>query len=88
MELRNLLTRYKFLHSNGEHLQQLQEGLSKIISRLKQKDDRLKQRIRVETDTEELEMLEQELDIVHFQTRKGIELLSRMRSCGKEKNLS
>ncbi len=72
-----------YINAEAEQLQHEDEGLSKVLKKLKKKEKHLDALIGAEKDAEEREMLEQELKIVHSQRKKGIELLSRVRQEGK-----
>jgi len=83
---KKLLKKLKsYLNAEAEQLQQEDEGLSKVLKKLKKKEKHLKELIAVEEDAEEREILEQELEIVHSQRKKGIELLSTLRKTGSSK---
>jgi len=72
-----------YLDADAGELQKEDEGLSKVLKRLKEKEEHLKLLVAAEMDKEEREILEQELSIVHSQRRKGIELLSSLRKRGE-----
>jgi predicted nucleic acid-binding Zn-ribbon protein len=72
-----------YINAEAEQLQHEDEGLSKVLKKLKKKEKHLKELVAAERDVDEREMLEQELKIVHSQRKKGIELLSRVRQEGK-----
>ncbi|ATX81500.1 hypothetical protein Ga0123462_0630 [Mariprofundus ferrinatatus] len=77
---KKLLKKLKtYLNAEADQLQQEDEGLSKVLKKLKKKENHLKELIASETDADEREMLEQELDVVHSQRKKGITLLSTVR---------
>ncbi|MES0372078.1 MAG: hypothetical protein ABUK11_07335 [Mariprofundaceae bacterium] len=86
MKFNKLLKKLKsYLDADAELIQQEDEGLSKVLKKLKQKENLLKEEIAVETNDEERELMEQELNIVHSQRKKGIELLSNLRKTGSSK---
>jgi predicted nucleic acid-binding Zn-ribbon protein len=72
-----------YINAEAEQLQHEDEGLSKVLKKLKKKEKHLKELVAAETDVDEREMLEQELKIVHSQRKKGIELLTQVRKEGK-----
>jgi len=77
---KKLLKKLKsYLNAEAEQLQHEDEGLSKVLKKLKKKEGHLKELIAAEKDAEEREILEQELNIVHSQRKKGIGLLSEIR---------
>jgi len=77
---KKLLKKLKsYLDVDSEQLQQEDEGLSKVLKKLKKKEQHLKALITNEENDEEREMLQQELNVVHSQRKKGIALLSGMR---------
>jgi len=80
MKFNKLLKKLKlYLDADAEQLQQEDEGLSKVLKKLKKKEQALQSAIEKERDDEERELLEQELNIVHSQRKKGIGLLSEIR---------
>ncbi len=80
MEFNKLLKKLKsYMDADAEQLQQEDEGLSKVLKKLKKKENHLKELIASETDADEREILEQELNVIHSQRKKGIELLARVR---------
>jgi len=77
---KKLLKKLKsYMNAEAEHLQQEDEGLSKVLKKLKKKESHLKELVAAESDADEREMLEQELKVVHSQRKKGISLLSSVR---------
>jgi predicted nucleic acid-binding Zn-ribbon protein len=74
-----------YINTEAEQLQHEDEGLSKVLKKLKKKEKHLKELVAAETDVDEREMLEQELKIVHSQRKKGIKLLSSLRKTGSSK---
>jgi hypothetical protein len=80
MKFNKLLKKLKsYMDADAEQLQQEDEGLSKVLKKLKIKENHLKELIASEADADEREMLEQELNVIHSQRKKGIELLTRVR---------
>ena len=80
MGFNKLLKKLKsYMDADAEQLQQEDEGLSKVLKKLKKKENHLKELIASEADADEREMLEQELNVIHSQRKKGIELLARVR---------
>jgi hypothetical protein len=80
MEFKKLLKKLKlYMDADAEQLQQEDEGLSKVLKKLKKKENHLKELVASEADTDEREILEQELNVIHSQRKKGIELLARVR---------
>ncbi|ATX80196.1 hypothetical protein Ga0123461_1783 [Mariprofundus aestuarium] len=77
---KKLLKKLKsYMNAEAEQLQQEDEGLSKVLKKLKKKEKHLKALIAAERDEDVREMLEQELNVVHSQRKKGITLLSSLR---------
>lgn len=68
-----------YINAEAEQLQHEDEGLSKVLKKLKKKEKHLDALIGAEKDAEEREMLEQELKVIHSQRKKGIALLSTVR---------
>ncbi len=84
MGMKKLLKKLKsYLDKDAELLEEKKEGLSKVLKKLKHKEKKIKKMIAVETDEEELDLLELSLKVVHTQRKKGIKLLSSLRK--KEK---
>ena len=82
---KKLLKKLKsYMNAEAEQLQQEDDGLSKVLKKLKKKEKHLKTLIAAECDKDEREMLEQELKVVHSQRKKGITLLSSVRKKGNE----
>lgn len=80
MNKKKLLKKLKsYLDKDAELLEKKEEGLSKVLKKLKQKEKKIKKMIAVETDEEELELLELSLKVVHTQRKKGIKLLASLR---------
>ncbi|NWF36855.1 hypothetical protein [Mariprofundus sp. KV] len=82
MTLKKLLTRLNFFDTHALQQRESEEGLSKVIEKLQEKERQLRVTISLERDEEERELLQQELSIVVSQTRKGTELLARIREEG------
>ena len=80
MKLKKLLKRLNFFDSHAGHLKESEEGLSKVIKKLQEKEAQLRKTISLEADEEERELLLQELNICVSQGRKGSELLVRIRA--------
>ena len=65
MKFNKLLKKLKsYMDADVEQLQQKDEGLSKVLKKLKKKENHLKELIASEADADEREMLEQELNVV------------------------
>ena len=80
MNFKKLLKKLKtYLNEDAEKLRKKDDGLSKVLKKLKKKERRLKESISAEQDSEERELLKQELKVVHSQREKGIVLLSSLR---------
>jgi hypothetical protein len=80
MKLKKLLKKLNsYFDQSAEQKLQADEGLSKVLKKLKRKELKLQEEIKLAIDEEEREMLEQELKIVHSQRKKGIALLSEAR---------
>ena len=82
---KKLLKKLKsYMNAEADQLQQEDDGLSKVLKKLKKKEKHLKALIAAERDEDEREMLEQELNVVHSQRKKGITLLSSLRKKGNK----
>jgi len=80
MKIKKLLKKLNaHLDKKKEQEMQSAEGLSKVLKKLKRKEQKLQKQIKNESDAEEREFIEQELKIVHSQRKKGIQLLSDLR---------
>jgi len=77
---KKLLKKLKsYMHEDIEALQNQDDGLSRVLKKLKKKEKHLQQLIDKEGDADEREVLQQELNVVHSQRKKGITLLSSIR---------
>lgn len=86
MKFNKLMKKLKsYLDADADQLQQEDEGLSKVLKKLKKKENLLKEEIAAESNDEEREQMEQELKVIHSQRKKGIELLSSLRKTGSSK---
>jgi len=54
-----------------EQLEQQDDGLSKVLKKLKRKENHLKQLIAEESGADEREILQRELNVVHSQRRRA-----------------
>ena len=80
MKIKKLLKKLNaHLDKKKEQEMQSAEGLSKVLKKLKRKEQKLQKQIKNESAAEEREFIEQELKIVHSQRKKGIQLLSDLR---------
>ena len=80
MKLKRLMQKIKsYLDAGAGELQKEDEGLTKVLKKLKKKELNLKTLIAAEKDKDDREMLEQELKIVHSQRKKGVKLLAQVR---------
>ena len=85
MKIKKLLKKLNaHLDKKKEQEMQSAEGLSKVLKKLKRKEQKLQKQIKNESDAEEREFIEQELKIVHSQRKKGIQLLSDLRKKDKK----
>jgi len=80
MKLKKLLKRLNFFDAHAGQLKESEEGLSKVMKKLQEKEAQLRKAISLETDEEERELLLQELNICVSQGRKGGELLVKIRA--------
>jgi len=79
MKLKKLLKRLNFFDAHALQQRESEEGLSKVINKLQEKERKLRVTISLERDEEERELLQQELSIVVSQIRKGVALLAKAR---------
>ncbi|MDT8376219.1 MAG: hypothetical protein RQ867_05690 [Mariprofundaceae bacterium] len=80
MKLKKLLKKLAAYFDEPRNRQlQTDEGLSRVLKKLKRKEQKLQAAVEQERNAEERELLEQELKIVHSQREKGISLLSETR---------
>jgi len=83
---KKLLKKLKsYMDADAEKLREEDDGLTKVLKKLKKKEQHLKTLISAEKDKDDREMLEQELKVVHSQRKKGVKLLSSLRKPGKSK---
>ena len=83
---KKLLKKLKsYLDEDAEKLREEDDGLTKVLKKLKKKEQHLKTLISAEKDNDDREMLEQELKVVHSQRKKGVKLLSSLRKTGSSK---
>jgi len=81
MKLKKLLNKLNaYFNQSVEQTLQTDEGLSKVLKKLKKKELKLQEQLDQERNPEVREIIEQELKIVHRQRQKGIELLSELRN--------
>ncbi|MBT4159876.1 MAG: hypothetical protein HOC70_01850 [Gammaproteobacteria bacterium] len=77
---KKLLKKLKtYLSADADDLRKKDDGLSKVLKKLKKKESHLKKLAAAESDAGEREYLEQELEVVHSQRKKGIKLLAEVR---------
>ena len=74
-----------YMDADAEQLRKEDDGLSKVLKKLKKRERHLKDLVAAEKDQEEREMLEQELKVVHSQRKKGVALLAEVREKKKRK---
>ena len=80
MKLKKLLKKLNdYLHEEEQQQHDRDDGLARVLKKLKKKELKLQEKIETEMDELERKFLEQELKIVHSQREKGIRLLSEMR---------
>jgi len=80
MKFNKLLKKLKiYLDSDADQLRKEDEGLAKVLKKLKKKEHALKAKIAAEKDKDDREQLQQELKVVHSQREKGIKLLATLR---------
>ena len=80
MKLKKLLKKLNaHIDKKKEQDMQAAEGLSKVLKKLKRREQKLQKQLENESDADERELTEQELKIVHSQRKKGIQLLSDLR---------
>jgi len=86
MDFKMLLKKLKpYLDADADDLRQKDESLSRVLKKLKREELKLKEMVAAEVDSEERELLEQQMNIVHSQRKKGIALLASVREEGKDK---
>lgn len=89
MKLRKLLKKLNdYLYEDEYKRHDRDEGLSKVLKKLKKKELQLQEEIACEMDEGERRLLEQELKIVHSQREKGVRLLAEARGKVWEKERS
>ncbi len=85
MKLKKLLKKLN-AHIDRKREQDMQaaDGLAKVLKKLKRKELKLQKQLENESETDDRELIEQELKIVHSQRKKGIQLLSDLRKKEKQ----
>lgn len=87
MKLKKLLKKLGvYLHEDRQKTSEKLDGLSRVLKKLKKKEQKLQAEVEAEAGEAERKLLEQELKIVHGQREKGIALLSEMRGRGENKD--
>lgn len=87
MKLKKILNQLNaHIDKKKEQDMQAADGLSKVLKKLKRKEQKLQSQLEHEKDMEEREMIEQELKIVHSQRKKGIQMLSDLRKKTEDKS--
>ena len=59
---------------------QSKDEINELLSRLKQKELELKKKLERETDPSKQRVLEQKIDLVHRQRKKGLNMMIELRS--------
>jgi len=86
MPLKKLLKKLKsYMDADANKLRKEDDGLSKVLKKLKKKEHHLKKQVAAEKDKDDREMLQQELKVLHSQRKKGITLLANLRKKRKGK---
>ena len=81
MKLKKLMKHLgSYLDPASESMEEQDEGLSKVLKKLKKKEAKLKDKADSEKDKMLRHLLEQEINLVHAQRKKGIQLLAELRS--------
>lgn len=60
------------------------EEMGELLVRLKQKEVELKEKLELETNEGERKKLQQTIDLVHSQRKKGLGVLQELRDQGRE----
>jgi len=77
---KKLLKKLKaYLNADAKDLRKQDDGLLKVLKKLKKKEHHLNELISAETDIDERKDLEQELKVLRSQRKKGIKLLAEVR---------
>lgn len=85
MKIKKLLKRLSsYLDQSNDQLREQDDGLSKVLKKLKKKQTIIVEQIASEMNDVKREKLEQNLKIVRSQRKKGIALLSEIREKKKD----
>lgn len=76
----------EFFDMDARIREQRKEELAELLSRLKEKENELKQALETESSPELRDQLVQKIDIVHTQRKKGIQLSKDERSTKNQGN--
>ena len=76
----------EFFDMDARIREQRKEELAELLSRLKEKENELKQALATESSPELRDQLVQKIDIVHTQRKKGIQLSKDERSTKNQGN--
>jgi len=75
MKLKELWMQLSAADAKQHNRDQERFAVSRVLKKLKSKEQRLQQMLAVETDSEEREQLQLQLNILHLQREKGLHLL-------------
>jgi hypothetical protein len=76
----------EFFDSDMRERGQRDNELADLLSRLKEKETEMKDRLESMSDPEEIKDLKKKIDIVHAQRKKGISMLKDVRNPDEEIN--
>lgn len=69
----------EFFNMDARNRAKHKEEMTELLARLKQKENELKSRLETETDETVKSELEQKIDLVHSQRKKGLAMLIELK---------
>lgn len=69
----------KFFDADQREKEQHSKDIKRILKKLKEKERKLKEKMKAEDDMDKLAELQQELDIIYAQRMKGIKIVKEIK---------
>lgn len=86
MKLKKALEKLsQFLDADQREQLAQYDSIKKVLKKLKEKRNRLKEKIKLADNVEERKKLQSKLDIVNAQRKKGVKLMKELKQIRKEK---
>jgi len=84
MKLKKLISQAnEFLDSDQRKRKEKKKYLKNVLKKLRKYEDELCERLKTETDPEQIEKLNQKKTLAHTQRKKGVALLKTLQSDGE-----